>query len=84
MKTAHLQRIEATPADLEGQSLPAWIYRDAEFLEHEQRTIFRTAWQIVCHLSDIPRVGDYQAFQFLGESIFVVRAEEGVRAFHNV
>ena len=84
MKTAHLHRLDASPDELEGRSLPGWIYHDPEFLELENRTIFRTAWQIVCHLNDLPRVGDYQAFQFLGESVFVVRSEEGVRAFHNV
>ena len=86
MKTSSLQRIEAVaPAELGGLSLPGWIYRDPEFLEREKQAIFRNAWQLVCHLSDIPRPGDYHTFEFLGEPIAVLRSEDGtVRAFHNV
>ena len=40
---------------------------------------------MVCHLSDIPRSGDFHTFEFLGESLVVMRTEDGgVRAFHNV
>jgi carnitine monooxygenase subunit len=85
MKPAPLHRVEAiAPAGLEAQSLPAWIYHDPEFFARERETIFRSSWQVVCHLSDIPRAGDFHTFEFLGESVLVVRTEEGVRAFHNV
>ena len=66
------------------QSLPAWMYTDAAFFERERQTIFRTSWQVVCHLNDIPNGGDYQAFDFLGEKVLTVRGEDGeVRSFHN-
>ena len=86
MKTAHLHRVDATQnADLEGSSLPAWIYHDADFFEREKQAVFRNSWQVVCHLSDIPKTGDYHTFEFFGESVVVIRAEDGgVRAFHNV
>ncbi len=86
MKPSHLQPVEpAAPADTDGVSLPAWIYRDAEFFEREQQAIFRSSWQLVCHLSDVPRPGDFHTFEFGGESVVVLRAEDGaVRAFHNV
>src|SRR5437016_3546898 len=86
MKPSHLQSVEpAAPADTDGVSLPAWIYRDAEFFEREQQAIFRNSWQLVCHLSDVPRPGDFHTFEFYGESVLVLRAEDGaVRAFHNV
>jgi carnitine monooxygenase subunit len=86
MKPALLHRIDAdAPANQEAFSLPAWIYRDAEFFERERQTIFRQSWQLVCHLSDIPRAGDFHTFELFGESVVVVRsAEGGVRAFHNV
>jgi carnitine monooxygenase subunit len=65
--------------------LPAWIYSDADFFELEKRTIFRTSWQLVCHLSDIPQTGDYHCFDLLGESVVVVRSSDSViRSFHNV
>jgi len=86
MNSALLHRIEAAaPADTEALSLPAWIYRDREFFERERQSIFRNSWQLVCHLSDVPRPGDYHTFELLGESVTVIRAEDGgVRAFHNV
>ncbi|MGA7541356.1 MAG: aromatic ring-hydroxylating dioxygenase subunit alpha [Steroidobacteraceae bacterium] len=77
--------IEVIPAmNDETVSLPAWIYRDPEFFELEKALIFRPSWQVVCHLNDVPRAGDYHAFEFLGQSIIVLRGEDGqVRSFHN-
>src|SRR3954447_14625004 len=72
----------ATPED--AFSLPAWIYNDPEFFELEKQTIFRQAWQLVCHQSDIPTTGDYHSFDFMGESVIVLRGEGGpLRSFHN-
>jgi carnitine monooxygenase subunit len=80
-----LQNLASADADEEGLSLPAWIYRDPEFFEREKRMIFRSAWQLVCHLNDVPEPGDFHSFEFLGESVIVVRDDNGeVRAFHNV
>ena len=71
--------------DEDACSLPAWIYHDPEFFERERQTIFRTSWQLVCHVSDVPRPGDYCTFELLGESVLTVRGEDGqVRSFHNV
>lgn len=69
----------------DARSLPAWLYHDREFFEAEIRAVFRPSWQVVCHLSDIPNAGDFHTLEFLGESLFVVRGDDGaVRAFHNV
>lgn len=66
-------------------SLPGWIYRDSDFFEAEKEAVFRTSWQIVCHLNDIPNPGDYHTFELLDENIFVLRGDDGViRAFHNL
>jgi phenylpropionate dioxygenase-like ring-hydroxylating dioxygenase large terminal subunit len=66
-------------------SLPGWIYRDSEFFEVEMERVIRPAWQIVCHSSEIPRAGDWRTLDYLGESIIVVRGEDGApRAFANV
>jgi carnitine monooxygenase subunit len=73
--------LAASPA----QSLPAWLYTDRGFFELEKRTLFRQAWQVVCHVNDVPRAGDYQAFDFLDEKILTLRGSDGVvRSFHNV
>lgn len=66
-------------------SLPAWIYHDPDFFAAEKEAVFRNSWQVVCHVNDIPQAGDYHTFEFLGESIVVIRGEESaVHAFHNV
>ena len=73
------------PAVDDSVGLPAWIYSDRDFFDLEKRTIFRTSWQLVCHTSDIPQVGDYHCFDLLGESIVVVRSGASeIRSFHNV
>jgi phenylpropionate dioxygenase-like ring-hydroxylating dioxygenase large terminal subunit len=66
-------------------SLPAWIYQNAEFFELEKDHVFGNAWQIVCHVCDLPNAGDYQVLDLLDEQVFVMRGEDGaLRAFHNV
>ena len=69
----------------ENYSLPGWIYRDADFLQAEKEQVFAGAWQVICHLNDIPNPGDYHTLDFLGEPIVAVRGRDsGVRAFFNV
>ena len=64
--------------------LPGWIYRDPEFFELEKELIFRQSWQIVCHVNDVPRSGDFHTFEFLGQSVVVLRGEDGqIRSFYN-
>lgn len=68
-----------------GWSLPAWTYHDEDFFAAEIKRIFRPAWQIVCHESDLPHPGDFQTFDYLNESIIVIRGDDGqVRAMTNV
>jgi carnitine monooxygenase subunit len=77
--------IEHPVVDEEAFGLPSWIYHDADFFELEKRKVFRTSWQVVCHVSDVPKPGDYHTFDFVGDSVFVVRGDDGgIRAFHNV
>ncbi len=70
---------------LEGWSLPAWTYADPEFAAVEAERIFRPSWQIVCHVSDIAEPGNWHSLDYVGESVIVVRGQDGVlRAFTNV
>jgi carnitine monooxygenase subunit len=65
--------------------LPGWAYYDPSHYRREQQRIFFPAWQIACHTSDIPDTGNWRALDYLGESIFVIRDDDGsVRAFANV
>lgn len=66
-------------------SLPGWIYHDPEFFQLELDRVFRPSWQIVCHVSEIAEPGQYQTLDYLGESVIVIRGDDGlVRAFTNV
>ena len=66
-------------------TLPAWTYDNAEFHALEREHVFLPNWQIVCHVSDVPKAGDYATLDMMGERAFVVRDEDGgLRAFHNV
>ncbi|OYX71397.1 MAG: 2Fe-2S ferredoxin [Caulobacter sp. 32-67-35] len=65
--------------------LPGWTYGNDRFFKEEQDRILRPSWQVVCHLNDIPKAGDFHTLDFLSESVVVVRAKDGgVRAFTNV
>jgi phenylpropionate dioxygenase-like ring-hydroxylating dioxygenase large terminal subunit/AcrR family transcriptional regulator len=76
----------ADPAAEEGlkYTLPAWIYHSEEFHALEREHLFLPAWQIVCHVSELAKTGDYVTFEFFGARGVVVRGEDGrLRAFHN-
>lgn len=69
----------------EGWSLPAWTYSDPEYFQVELKRMLRPSPQIVCHVSDIPGPGDWHSLDFAGESVIVVRGDDGeIRAFANV
>lgn len=80
------QRSPAQSNDpLDGWSLPAWTYHDAEFHLLELDRIFRPSWQIVCHESDVHTPGDWHTLDYCGESVIVVRGRDAaLRAFTNV
>ena len=66
-------------------SLPGWTYRDPEFFAAEMERVIRPSWQIVCHINEIAQPGEYRTLDYLGESVIVIRGQDGeVRAFTNV
>jgi phenylpropionate dioxygenase-like ring-hydroxylating dioxygenase large terminal subunit/AcrR family transcriptional regulator len=78
----------ARPAVTTGRApvptLPGWTYASAEIHAREIGEIHLPAWQLVCHISEIPNVGDFSTFDGLGQRAFVIRGEDGtIRAFHN-
>jgi phenylpropionate dioxygenase-like ring-hydroxylating dioxygenase large terminal subunit len=80
-----LRPVEPSPDPLEGMSLPGWLYFDPEFFEAEKRGFLRAAPQVVCHESEIGQAGEWRSIDYLGESVIVIRGDDGeVRAFSNV
>ena len=68
-----------------GMSLPGWLYHDPEFFAAEKRAFLRAAPQVVCHESDIAEPGEWRSLDYLGESVIVIRGDDGeARAFANV
>jgi phenylpropionate dioxygenase-like ring-hydroxylating dioxygenase large terminal subunit len=66
-------------------SLPGWLYFDPEFFEAEKKAFLRTAPQVVCHESEIADPGEWRSLDYLGESVIVIRGDDGeARAFSNV
>lgn len=82
--TSHSRDI-AVPNDWDRSGLPGWSYHSAALLDLEKEHVFRNHWQIVCHVSDLPKPGDYMAMDVVGERALVVRGGDGVvRGFHNM
>lgn len=75
----------AIPNGWDRRGLPGWTYHSPALLELEKEQVFRSHWQIVGHVSDVPEPGDYLTMDVVGERALVVRGKDGVvRAFHNM
>jgi phenylpropionate dioxygenase-like ring-hydroxylating dioxygenase large terminal subunit len=82
---SRLRSITPGTDPLEGTSLPGWLYFDPEFFEAEKHAFLRAAPQVVCHESEIAQPGEWRSLDYLGESVIVIRGDDGtVRAFSNV
>jgi carnitine monooxygenase subunit len=77
--------LKPVPTSVDDFGLPGWTYHNPDYFAVEMDRVVRPAWQIVCHGSDIPGAGDWRTIDLLGESIVVVRGDDGVvRGFVNV
>lgn len=73
------------PQDWDRSGLPAWTYHSDALTDLEKARLFRTHWQIVGHVSDVPEPGDFITLDVVGERALVVRGRDGVvRGFHNI
>ncbi|MDQ0419877.1 phenylpropionate dioxygenase-like ring-hydroxylating dioxygenase large terminal subunit [Peteryoungia aggregata LMG 23059] len=80
----HIRDI-AVPKDWDRRGLPGWCYHSDALLELEKEHVFRTHWQIACHVSDVAETGRYITLDLVGERVLVLRDKDGVvRAFNNV
>ena len=67
------------------RTLPTTWYRSADIFRIEKERIFCREWITACREEELPRPGDAQVLNVLGESILLVRNREGqLRAFYNV
>jgi phenylpropionate dioxygenase-like ring-hydroxylating dioxygenase large terminal subunit len=71
--------------DLDCLSLPPAAYLSEELHTLELEQIFRHEWLCVGREEYIPNTGDYYSFDLLGDSLLVIRGDDGeVRALSNI
>jgi phenylpropionate dioxygenase-like ring-hydroxylating dioxygenase large terminal subunit len=59
-------------------------YFDPEFYQLEAELLWPRVWQMACRVEEIPQPHDFVEYEFLDQSIVVVRTDDlGVRAFQN-
>jgi len=64
--------------------VPKQRYFDPDFYALECEQLWPRVWQMACRLEEIPQPHDYAEYEFLDQSVVVVRTEGGgVRAFEN-
>ncbi len=56
LSAAHLDTVSETTAR-PPHALPAWVYNHPEMTRLEIERILLPSWQIVCHVSSIPKTG---------------------------
>jgi phenylpropionate dioxygenase-like ring-hydroxylating dioxygenase large terminal subunit len=67
------------------RALPAWAYNHPEMTRLEYERILKLSWQIVCHVSALPKPGDYMTLDLGADSVLAVRGSDGaIQTFHNV
>ena len=75
---------QALPVGQANGRLPAGAYHDAALLEAERMQLLRPAWQLLGHVAELRRVGDFLTAELAGERALVVRAERGhLHVFRN-
>ncbi len=63
---------------------PKQRYYDPDFYQLEVERLWPRVWQMACRLEEIPGPGDFVTYEFLDQSVVVVRTDDGeVRAFQN-
>ena len=85
MNTVSAARLDSEASLPRPHALPAWVYSHPELMRLEIERVLMPSWQIVCHVNNIPRSGDYQTLDVGPESVLVLRDRDGsIRGFHNV
>jgi nitrite reductase/ring-hydroxylating ferredoxin subunit len=64
--------------------VPKERYFDPDFYQLETELLWPRVWQMACRLDEIPQPHDFVEYEFLDQSVVVVRtADMGVQAFQN-
>ena len=64
--------------------VPKQRYFDPDFFEMEAELLWPRVWQMACRLEEIPKPHDFVEYEFLDQSIVLLRTDAmGVTAFQN-
>ena len=64
--------------------VPKQRYFDPDFFQMEVELLWPRVWQMACRLEEIPQAHDFVEYEFLDQSIVVLRTDDmGVRAYQN-
>ena len=63
--------------------VPKERYFDRDFYAMEVELLWPRVWQMACRLEEIPLPRDFVEYEFLDQSVVVVRTDDGVTAFQN-
>ena len=64
--------------------IPKERYYDADFFQLEAEQLWPRVWQMACRLEEIPEPRDFVEYQFLDQSVILLRTDDmGVVAFQN-
>jgi len=74
----------AGASDDSAWGLPGEFYADAEFFEHERKTVLRNGWHCVGRSDELTEAGDFLTLDLLDEPLIIVRNDDGVQALSNV
>ena len=67
-----------------GHGLPRAFYYDERVYRAEIDTVWRQGWLVAGHACQISEAGDYFTYELDGDSVIVVRGDDGgIRAFYN-
>jgi phenylpropionate dioxygenase-like ring-hydroxylating dioxygenase large terminal subunit len=67
------------------RAMPSWVYDNAALSRLEYDRLIRTSWQVVCHISDIPKPGDFTTVDLGRDSVVAIRGRNGaIGTFLNV
>lgn len=66
-----------------GSWIPRARYTSREFLDLELEHLWPRVWQVACREEELARVGDHLEYEIADQSLVVLRAAGGYRAFHN-
>ncbi|MDO7842183.1 aromatic ring-hydroxylating oxygenase subunit alpha [Sphingomonas immobilis] len=63
--------------------IPAEAYTSADHARREKERLWPRVWQIACRVEQLPDIGSQIVYDICDDSILVVRAADGIRAFYN-